>query len=208
MLPVQKYTPSGQRPRRSNHGFTLIEVILVIAVIMILAGITFGISRGVENAKRRSVAKAELTVLAQALEGYKSTHGDYPWAADGDELAQALMGWMAFSGSGSSVTFAAVSADDVPDSGPKSFIDPTKLDYSGTLPDEANVAPGTGAFQDPWGNDYIYKYKTSAADSWEVFGFHLYSIGANGLDGTTTAATGVLTRPDGDDDHDNIYAGE
>ena len=77
MFPVQKYTPSGQRSRRSNHGFTLIELLMVIAVIMILAGITFGISRGVENAKRRSVAKAELTVIAQALEQFKLRHGDH-----------------------------------------------------------------------------------------------------------------------------------
>ena len=208
MFPFNNPTPSRQRLCGANHGFTLIELLMVIAVIMILAGITFGISRGVQNAQARAAAKAELAVLAQALEGYKATHGDYPWAADGDELAQALMGWMAFSGSGSSVTFADLSADDVPDSGPKSFIDPTKLDYSGTLPDGPQDEPGAGAFQDPWGNDYVYKYKASAADSWEVFGYHLYSVGANGEDGTTTAATGESTRPGGDEDHDNIYAGE
>ena len=208
MFPFKKKSPFAQRPRISNRGFTLIELILVVAVIMILAGITFGISRGVENAKGRSVAKAELTVIAQALEGYKSTHGDYPWAADGNELAKALMGWMKFSGSNAAITFASVDATDVPATGPKSFIDPTKMDYSGTLPTAANVEPGTGAFQDPWGNDYLYQYRTSATGSWEVFGYHLYSVGANGEDGTTTAATGVFTRPGGDEDIDNIYTGE
>ncbi|HBM85616.1 MAG TPA: hypothetical protein DD423_02310 [Opitutae bacterium] len=208
MYPVKNPSRSGQRPRISSRGFTLIELILVIAVIMILAGITFGISRGVQNAQARAAAKAELAVIAQALEGYKSTHGDYPWAADGDELAKALMGWMKFSGPNAAITFGSVGASDVPATGPKSFIDPSKMDYSGTLPTAANVEPGTGAFLDPWGNDYVYQYKTSATGNWEVFGYHLYSVGENGEDGTTTAATGVFTRPGGDDDIDNIYTGE
>lgn len=208
MFPVPNSVSCDRPAQRTKGGFTLIELILVIAVIMVLSGITFGIARGVQNAQARAAAKAELAVIAQALEGYKSTHGDYPWAADSEALAKALMGWMAFSGSGSSMTFVTVNSADVPTSGPKNFIDPTKLDYSGSLPDAANEEPGSGAFLDPWGNPYVYKYKTSAADSWEVFGFHLYSVGENGTDGTTTAATGVMTRPAGEDDADNIYAGE
>lgn len=173
---------------------------MVIAVIMILAGITFGVSRGVQNAQARAATKAELAVITQALEGYKSTHGDYPWAVDGDELAKALMGWMAFSGSGSSVTFTAVSADDVPDKGPKSFIDSTKLDYSGSLPDAANEEPGSGAFLDPWGNAYQYKYKNPANDDWEVFGYRLYSLGAKAEDPDETEDVKDAIEAEMDDD--------
>ena len=198
MLSSQPPTLSASPRSRPNQGFTLIELILVMAVIMILAGITFGVARGVQSAQARAAAKAELAVLAQALEGYKSTHGDYPWAENGDELAQALMGWMTFSGSGSSATFVAVDPAGVPASGPTAFIDPTKLDYSGTLPDAADAAIGSGAFLDPWGNAYVYEYRTSAVTDWEVFGYHLYSLGANGADGTrrlwqTSSMTGGAT---------------
>jgi len=59
------------RARSSNRGFTLIELLVVIAIIMVLAGITFGISRGVQNAQARTRAKAELAVLSQGIEQFK-----------------------------------------------------------------------------------------------------------------------------------------
>ena len=197
------------RKRSTESGFTLIELLMVIAVIALLASITFGISRGVQNAQARAKAKAELAVIAQALEGYKSTHGDYPWAADGDELAQALMGWWKFDGTTSPATFVVVSASEVPTAGPRSFIDPSKLSYSGTLPTALNEAPGTGAFTDPWGNEYVYKYKTSATDSWDTFGFVFYSKGADGVS-VEVGADGVLTSDirNSATNIDNIYSGE
>ncbi|CAA6677187.1 MULTISPECIES: prepilin-type N-terminal cleavage/methylation domain-containing protein [unclassified Lentimonas] len=205
------YPPSElfARKRSTKSGFTLIELLMVIAVIMVLAGITFGISRGVQNAQARTQAKAELAVISQALEAYKSTYGDYPWAADGDELAQALMGWMKFNRTGTTTSFDLVSASEVPATGPKSFIDPSKMEYTGTLPSAVNVAPTAVAFQDPWGTEYVYKYKTGATASWDNFGFVLYS---KGPDGTAVAvgADGVLT-PDNRKEPtniDNIYSGE
>jgi len=85
--PYSVYPPAQKRP--TNSGFTLIELLMVIAVIMVLAGITFGISRGVQNAQARAQAKAELAVIAQALEGFKSTYGDYPWVS-GDPTRQQM----------------------------------------------------------------------------------------------------------------------
>ena len=197
------------RARLSNRGFTLIELLVVIAIIMVLAGITFGISSGVRNAQARASAKAELAVIAQALEGYKSTHGDYPWAIDSEELTKALMGWMKFKRTNSVTIFEDVEADDVSAKGPKSFIDATKLRYSGTLPKAANEAPDNVEFLDPWGNAYVYKYKTSGTGSWNNFGFILYSEGA---DGTASAVgpDGIITTTlrNSSNNIDNIYSGE
>ena len=61
---------------------------MVIAVILILAGITFGISRGVQNAQARAKAKAELAIISQSLEQYKSVNGDYPWVNVPREFAR------------------------------------------------------------------------------------------------------------------------
>ena len=97
---------------KRQQGFTLIELLMVIAVILILAGITFGISRGVQNAQARTKAKAELAIISQGLEQYKSVNGDYPWVTGSSnevdrakELAKALMGWKEFDRSGSSVNY-------------------------------------------------------------------------------------------------------
>ena len=69
---------------KRQQGFTLIELLMVITVILILAGITFGISRGAQNAQARTKAKAELATTSQAIEQFKSRYGDYPWHKQGE----------------------------------------------------------------------------------------------------------------------------
>ena len=143
---------------KRQQGFTLIELLMVIAVILILAGITFGITRGVQNAQARAKAKAELAIISQSLEQYKSVNGDYPWVNDNPkEFAKALMGWKEFNQSGSSVVY--IDKTNVPSIGPRAFIDPKKLSYSGTLPIDSDEKPTNLNFTDPWGNEYIYKYR-------------------------------------------------
>ncbi|MET0261690.1 MAG: prepilin-type N-terminal cleavage/methylation domain-containing protein, partial [Rariglobus sp.] len=63
-----------------NRAFTLIELLTVIAIIAILAAITFGVVKGVNERAAIGQAKAELASLAQALEAYKLQYGDYPQA--------------------------------------------------------------------------------------------------------------------------------
>ena len=105
---MQFHTSVSKNNSSKPKGFTLIELLMVIAIILILAGITFGVSRGAQNAQARTKAKAELAVISQSLEQYKSVNGDYPWVTGIDgvarakDLAKALMGWKEFSRSGTS----------------------------------------------------------------------------------------------------------
>ena len=183
---------------------------MVIAVILILAGITFGISRGVQNAQARAKAKAELAIISQSLEQYKSVNGDYPWVnGKPEEFAKALMGWKEFDQSGSSVNY--IDKANVPSKGPRAFIDPKKLSYSGILPTESNEMPTNLKFTDPWGNEYIYKYRISAPidSAWENFGYVLYSIGSDSSH-VAVSSDGILdvTLRQNPQNVDNIYAGE
>src|SRR5438093_12291165 len=59
-------------------AFTLIEMLVVIAVITILAAMIFPITRAVNRTKVRSRAQAELTQIESAIELYKAKHGFYP----------------------------------------------------------------------------------------------------------------------------------
>ena len=185
--------PASRSTARCRSGFTLVELLIVVAVILILAGITFGISRGVQNAQARAEAKAELAVLAQALEQFKSRYGDYPWHdSDGgypnsnevDEtntmLLYALTGRMVMERDNGSVEVRKVNNDmdnAQVEANPK-FIDPSKLSTR-----DLNNDGSPDALVDPWGNPYKYWYKwEDTPDDWDVFGYHLYSVGPDGKD--------------------------
>ncbi|WP_269526661.1 prepilin-type N-terminal cleavage/methylation domain-containing protein [Coraliomargarita parva] len=207
-------------PDTRKAGFTLIELLTVVAIILVLAGITFGITRGVQNAQARAKAKAELMVIQSALEQFKLRNGDYPWAAgnpgnvddNGERLLLALSGFMKFDTSSSTVKFRVKNEDEVPSSGPNAFIDLTKVTMNSSannLPSSPGDAPTGFRFVDPWGNPYVYRYKESAADNWDNFGYVLYSTGPDGND-QAVDDRGLI---DNDlrkkaNNIDNIYAGE
>ena len=64
-------------PRRQN-GFTLIEMLVVIVIIMILAGIVIGAAKYAQTKAATSRAQAEIAAMETALESYKSDNGAYP----------------------------------------------------------------------------------------------------------------------------------
>ena len=171
---------------------------MVIAVILILAGITFGIARGVQNAQARARAKADLASISQGIEQFKSQYGDYPWRVGGSStdivnnrnLLYALTGRLVLArqdpdDSTSPIKAIIITDQDEIDKKPK-FLDDTKFSTSSTGTETTNLL-------DPWGNPYIYWYKwDDNADKWEVFGYHLYSTGPNG----NTANTEIKTKID------------
>ena len=230
--PPVKFPLLSSIPRYSKNGFTLIELLMVIAVIVILAGITFGISRGVQNAQARAQAKAELMTISQALEQFKSSNGDYPWTEQGVDaseanavvLLNALLGWKEFKRTGGSVDFVDVLPGDVPASGPNEFLDPSKFSIRRMgsdeeyvdLPDTSSTAPSGYYLVDPWGRPYVYVYgkKSGASNTWEVFGYHLYSMGLDKMQNVSAinSSTGEMDsnfREIGAGENiDNIYVGE
>ena len=177
---------------KRQQGFTLIELLMVIAVILILAGITFGISRGVQNAQARTKAKAELATISQAIEQFKSRYGDYPWhqGGGGDStdnnkmLLYALTGRMVLadpSPTDNTTEIAAIEVTDEAqiDKNPK-FLDDSKFSTT-------KIGQSSTNLLDPWGNPYIYWYKRDdSPDAWDVFGYHLYSTGPKGSSANTS----------------------
>jgi len=64
-----------------ERGFTLVELLLVIVILGILAGIVvFAVGNMTGNAKTTG-CNAEKTTISDALESYKANTGTYPTAA-------------------------------------------------------------------------------------------------------------------------------
>src|SRR5689334_18605969 len=72
--------------RRSSQGFTLIEMITVIAIIVVLAGLVIATAGFVQNKAARTQAEGEIKMITTACESYKIDTGGYPRNDDTDKL--------------------------------------------------------------------------------------------------------------------------
>lgn len=206
--------PVRETPLKSQarlRAFTLIELLTVIAIIAILAAITFGVIKGVNERAAVGQAKAELASLSQALEAYKAQYGDYPQTGTG---ALAPGATALTTGSTQYLLFNSLAGKLGPKGAAitgKSFIEVSRFSVFSTT--ATNLPTSTGgvvnnAFIDPWGRLYVYYYRASGTAGANWPGYILLSAGPDGATGITTApnaTTGAFT-PNATQDADNIYA--
>lgn len=64
-----------------QRGFTIVELLVVIVVISILAGITIVAYNGVQGRARDTARVSDVNAIRKALEVYKSFNGSYPQEA-------------------------------------------------------------------------------------------------------------------------------
>jgi len=72
---------------RVAGAFTILELLIVMTVIAILAGLTIATMGYAQNKSRRSRAEAEIAAISAACENYKADNGVYPTDANTDALA-------------------------------------------------------------------------------------------------------------------------
>lgn len=185
-------------------GFTVVEILVVMGVIILLGGISFGMISGIQSARMKSIAKAEIIVIEEALSRFHSEYGDYPITEDVENnaitLAKALLGWKIFVGKSGKMH----ELSNIPYEGVKAFIDPSKFLYQGKLPNSSDAKPVNIKLMDPWGQPYVYAYKDSK--EWDNYSFVLYSKGPDSAD-VPLPADGVLNASykNLDKNIDNIY---
>ena len=177
--------PSGAIHNRA--GFTLLELLAVVGIIAILAGLVLGIGRHAIESGKISRAKSELAVLAAALEAYQRSYGDYPQTDDEARLLQSLIGRRGPQN-------AALTG--------RAFIESAKFTTADSLDPFANAS---AMLTDPWDQPYVYAYKSQTP--WAKPGFVLYSIGPDGADSPSLLSGGFVdSTPTAN--ADNLYANQ
>jgi general secretion pathway protein G len=140
--------------RRYNAAFTLIELIVVTAVIIILTGLVLSTVGYVQKKGARARAETEIAAMSAACESYKADNGVYPKdATTTDTLDAKATINMASYQAASQYLYGQLAGDPdfdgVPNPNNKSYMQ-FKPNMLGT--DNANkVYP-----RDPFGNSYGY----------------------------------------------------
>ena len=67
-----------QRIRRRSAGFTLVEILVVIAIIGILTSLITAAAMMARNSALNAVMRTEINQLEMSLTDYKNQYGDYP----------------------------------------------------------------------------------------------------------------------------------
>jgi prepilin-type N-terminal cleavage/methylation domain-containing protein len=163
----------GAAAKRQSSGLTLIELIAVIAIIGVLAAITFGLARGVRDRAAIGKARVEIAAIAQALESYRVRYGDYPQTSNAATMLQCLIGKLGPNG---------VALTDKPVIEMGRFSTANNADPFTTV---------TAVLADPFGKSYNYAYKTGG--SWKNPSFVLFSPGPDGAVEGSLPADGFLT---------------
>ena len=73
MLPPKKF-----RMRKSHQGFTIVELVTVIAIISILLGLLISAVFGIQNKAKRAKSEALFGKLITSLSAYRKDNGAYP----------------------------------------------------------------------------------------------------------------------------------
>src|SRR5437763_6047991 len=63
---------------KCSVAFTIVEILVVMTIILVLAGLVLATSSYVHNKGARSRAEAEIAAISAALENYKADNGVYP----------------------------------------------------------------------------------------------------------------------------------
>ncbi len=136
-------------PRIQNHrGFTIAELLIVMTIILILAGLVIGGMSFVKTKQKNHQAEIQIKLLEKAIQEYHSDNGEYPGAEDAggtDGTGESNMLFQALYYDGFQAADGSI---------------PIYLSELDPITDPQKWVSGTGAtatITDPWGEEYRYR---------------------------------------------------
>lgn len=167
---------------RSNFltGFTLIEMLVTITIIVILAGLSLGGFKYVSTKQANSQAQIQIKLLENGIEEYKLDNGVYPPVNGGTSTSNNLFRALYWDGAKPSAAGGKIYVPQLdPENNKQGWIEGTG--------ENAKIV-------DPWGNEYIYRLGSDANAINPDF-----DLLSTGQDGATDVGG-----PKSKDDHSNF----
>ena len=201
MIPATSKPSPMSRPSARRSGFTLVELLVVIAVIAILATITFGLFKAANEGRNKSKSRGDIQAISMACQGYRKAYGEFPYctSSTGDsprrDLLDQLLGrkLIRFTTPGEAPQLLAFNSTNLPGTNrqQRSFLSFDEI----TTNDDANIHDPALCFQfvDAWGNPYDYRYRViTSHKEWLSPNFLAVSCSANFVE---PAAVGEAPAP-------------
>jgi prepilin-type N-terminal cleavage/methylation domain-containing protein len=168
-----------QSVRRSwirRAGFTVIELLIVMAIVAILTGLILATSSYVYLKGLRSRTEAEIATMSAALENYRADNGSYPNSG----LDPNSINFSDYEVAGKTL-FQNLSGDLDGDGQPDSNV-PSYMQFK---PNQLSPVGGAYFVKDPFGNSYGYSSLGESAGGYNST-FDLWSVadGGPGIDQT------------------------
>ncbi len=220
---MKKYLFTPIKSTGHRKAFTLIEILIVIALLTLLMATLTQMIGGVGDSQGRARAKTDMALIAAGLEAFNGQYGGYPRISSaggevyaGGELYKCMAGKMMLTIKDDQIIMAELGIPRKP------FIDTTKIMLADPNdPYLRDVDPEKNGvyFVDPWLEPYLYFYDTSTfvgdgmSSSWKSPSYILLSKGPDQkeTDSMSMYTTGIIPdTPDymsNDENVDNIIQG-
>lgn len=174
-LPPEMWIKLSNRP---SGSFTLIELMVVVSLIGLLAGILLAAAGGVRNQAARNQAKTEIAALEASLSRFQMDNGFFPGHTTAiPTINQTPTTYQAGSQTLFTNLMARSTLSSTPTAGLRAYLEPK----AGSV--ATNASPNY--FIDPWG--YAYGYHWDATNLTSPFGKSSPDIwSTGGQSGTST----------------------
>lgn len=165
-------------------GFTLLELMTVMAIIAVLAGLVLKGAGYAQNKAARDRAAAEIAAISVALESYKADNGEYPSVDPKDSGNKAPQNLKSVNSTTAPSTYVASStvlfrSISNKDTAPKIYFE-AKPDILST--GTGNITADTH-FVDPFGNPYGYAVPNTSGTTTYNPTFDLWSTAGQSSSG-------------------------